>query len=325
MAFNTKVYTKSDFRTAASGGCSTGFDDNFTASRVMISNGSGKLLSSIVTSGELGFLTGVTSNIQNQINLASTGLIDTGRVSLITTTHIAEGSNLYFTNVRAVTAISGGASTIAGVDLTIGRVLISTAAGKVGISVVTSGELGFLSGVTSSIQTQLDSKVAKSTFGTTGDLIYASASGTPSALGISSSGKILTSNGTTPFWATDRRIMQQFVFDATIASGDRKAVFVIQEPYANKNLVFAHAAVLGSGTTGTLQIQIQRDRSGTLANMLSTVLSVDSMEYGSDTAASTYVINTSNDDVLVNDRLYGNIVGLHTTPASGLILTLGFE
>jgi hypothetical protein len=55
-------------------------------------------------------------------------------------------------------AITGGASTITSTDLTVSRALISNASGKVAISGTTSTELGYVSGVTSAIQTQLNSK-----------------------------------------------------------------------------------------------------------------------------------------------------------------------
>src|SRR5574343_1678799 len=50
-------------------------------------------------------------------------------------------------------AITGAASTITSSNLTAGRVMISDASGKVTVSVVTSTEVGYLSGVTSAIQT----------------------------------------------------------------------------------------------------------------------------------------------------------------------------
>lgn len=54
--------------------------------------------------------------------------------------------------------ITGAATTITSNNLTASRVLVSDANGKVADSSVTSTELGYLSGVTSSIQTQLNSK-----------------------------------------------------------------------------------------------------------------------------------------------------------------------
>lgn len=73
------------------------------------------------------------------------------------------------TNVTEVTnaltskqdKIVGGASTITNDNLTANRVLVSNGSGKVGVSEVTSTELGYLDGVTSNVQTQLDSKLSE--------------------------------------------------------------------------------------------------------------------------------------------------------------------
>ena len=70
------------------------------------------------------------------------------------------------------TTITGGASTIATADLTASRALISNSSGKVAVSTVTDTELGYLDGVTSSIQTQLDAK-------TSFDGAYSSLTGAP--------------------------------------------------------------------------------------------------------------------------------------------------
>lgn len=56
--------------------------------------------------------------------------------------------------------ITGGASTITSSNLTTNRALVSDASGKVAVSEVTSTELGYLDGVTSNIQTQLNSKLS---------------------------------------------------------------------------------------------------------------------------------------------------------------------
>ena len=76
---------------------------------------------------ELNYVDGVTSNIQTQLN---------GKQA----------------------SINGAASTITGSNLTTNRALISNGSGKVAVSDVTSTELGYLDGVTSNIQTQLNNK-----------------------------------------------------------------------------------------------------------------------------------------------------------------------
>lgn len=56
--------------------------------------------------------------------------------------------------------ITGAASTITDTDLSASVALVSDASGKVGESTTTATEIGYVSGVTSSIQTQLDGKQA---------------------------------------------------------------------------------------------------------------------------------------------------------------------
>ena len=69
-------------------------------------------------------------------------------------------------------------------------------------STVSATELGYLDGVTSAIQTQVDAKTAKATLTTTGDIYYASAANTPARLGIGSTGQLLTVASGIPSWAT---------------------------------------------------------------------------------------------------------------------------
>ena len=101
-----------------------------TASRALVSNSSGQLAVSSITSTELGYLDGVTSNIQTQLN---------GKAA---SSHTHTG-----------TQITG---------LTANRALVSNSSGQLAVSAVTSTELGYLDGVTSNIQTQLNGKATSS-------------------------------------------------------------------------------------------------------------------------------------------------------------------
>ena len=56
--------------------------------------------------------------------------------------------------------LSGAISTVSTSDLTANRALISNDSGKIDVSSVTSTQLGYVSGVTSAIQTQLNNKAA---------------------------------------------------------------------------------------------------------------------------------------------------------------------
>lgn len=79
-------------------------------------------------------------------------------VNTITSTNISNWNNKQDT-------ISGGATTIVTSNLTANRALVSDALGKVAVSTVTSTQLGYLSGVTSAIQTQLNDKINSSLIG----------------------------------------------------------------------------------------------------------------------------------------------------------------
>lgn len=74
------------------------------------------------------------------------------------------------------TTITGGATTITSNNLTASRALVSDSNGKVSASAVTSAELGYIDGVTSNVQDQIDGKVNKSGDTMTGTLTVGSAS-----------------------------------------------------------------------------------------------------------------------------------------------------
>lgn len=75
---------------------------------------------------------------------------------------ISEVTNLQSALDGKQATITGAATTIASSDLTENRALISNTSGKVAVSAVTSTELGYLDGVTSAIQSQLDGKALAS-------------------------------------------------------------------------------------------------------------------------------------------------------------------
>lgn len=96
------------------------------------------------TTTELNYIDGVTSAIQGQLD-----------------------------SKQAV--ITGGATTILTSNLTKNRALVSDSDGKVAVSAITSTELGYLDGVTSNIQTQINGKISNNVFtggGTSGTSGY---------------------------------------------------------------------------------------------------------------------------------------------------------
>lgn len=86
--------------------------------------------------------------------------------------------------------VTGAATTITGSNLTANRALVSNASGKVAVSDVTSTELGYLDGVTSAIQTQLNGKVP------TARTVNGKALSANITLGASDVGALSTAGGT---------------------------------------------------------------------------------------------------------------------------------
>ena len=144
------------------GGASTIVTTNLTASQALVSDANGKVAVSAVTATELGHLAGVTSSIQTQLSERSP-------------------------------TITGGASTIATANLIASRTLVSDANGKVAVSAVTATELGYLAGVSNSIQTQLNNKSASNHVHAASDITSGTLSVARGGTGTSN----LTGNGVT--------------------------------------------------------------------------------------------------------------------------------
>jgi hypothetical protein len=166
-AIQTQINAK---QPTITGAATTIISTDLTADRAVISNGSGKVDVSTVTSTELGYLSGVSSSVQTQIN---------GKEPTITTLPISKGgtnSSTALNNNRIMRSTTG--AIVEAAAITAARALISDADGIPTHSSVTSTELGYVSGVTSSIQTQLNdlgqvSKVAGETL-STNDYVYIS-------------------------------------------------------------------------------------------------------------------------------------------------------
>jgi hypothetical protein len=125
------IQTQIDSKQATiTGGATTITSSDLTASRALASNASGKVAVTSVTSTELGYVSGVTSAIQTQLDAKQP-------------------------------TITGSATTIDTESLTASRAVISNSSSKIAVSATTDTELGYLSGVTSAVQTQLDAKLAK--------------------------------------------------------------------------------------------------------------------------------------------------------------------
>ncbi len=179
------IQTQLNSKQATITGAATTIDDaNLTASRAVISNASGKVAVSGVTTTELDILDGLTAttaelNIMDGVTATTAELnIMDGVTATTAELNIMDGvtaTTAELNYVDGVTSaiqtqidskqatITGAATTIDDANLTASRAVISNASGKVAVSAVTSTEVGYLDGVTSAIQTQIDGKAANTT------------------------------------------------------------------------------------------------------------------------------------------------------------------
>ena len=135
------------------GGASTITDSNLTANRALISNGSGKVAVSAVTSTELVYLDGVTSNVQTQLD------------SKAASSHNHSASNvtsgtLSSDRLPTIPLSKGGtgATTASAALINLGITSTATELNVLDGITVSTTELNYVDGVTSNIQTQLNNK-----------------------------------------------------------------------------------------------------------------------------------------------------------------------
>ena len=134
---------------------STSFSTNTT---VNITWDSGSLSDEAITSVYVGILTNTNDSIPTGINAAKIG---GGNVSTTEYDYLNGVTSAVQTQLDAKQAtITGSATTIDTESLTANRAVISNSSQKVAVSDVTETELGYLDGVTSAVQTQMDTKAA---------------------------------------------------------------------------------------------------------------------------------------------------------------------
>ena len=105
---------------------------------------------------------------------------------------------------------------------------------------------------------------------------------------------------------------------------DGLAYFHVPAGMDGMDLVEVHAEVFTApvGSTATFEISLN----GASTQMLSTNITIDAGETGSDSAATAAVINASTDDVDTNDLIQINCTQVgSSTAGSGLLVTMGFR
>lgn len=155
------------YKAKLNGAVSNVLEDDFpTPNRAVVSNSQGKFAICDTTTEEINYVHWVTSSIQTQIDNKQDKLTTWWTLSwIIDTTEISQ-VRLGFKDVVTIpalaiwnyikTKITGAVSWLLETNLTANKALLSDGNGKIAVSSVTNTELWYVSGVTSSIQTQLN-------------------------------------------------------------------------------------------------------------------------------------------------------------------------
>lgn len=202
---------------------------SFTANRVLVTDSGGNPTASSITTTEVNRLSGVTSSVQTQLDnkqpldstLTALAAYNTNGLLTQTAADTFTGRTLTGTSNQVVISNGSGVSgnptfstpqdihtgasptfvteTLSG--LTASRAVVTDGSKVLTSSATTATELGYVNGVTSAIQTQIDSKMTNP-MTTGGDLIYGGSSGVPTRLANGTAGTYLRSNGGTsaPTW-----------------------------------------------------------------------------------------------------------------------------
>lgn len=210
-----------------------------TVSRAVVTDGSGFLAAATTTATEIGYVNGVTSAIQTQLNAKAP---------------------------LAAPTFSGTITTA----LTASRAVVTGASNELAAATTTSTEIGYVNGVTSAIQTQLDAKQLRSTLTTKGDLYVATASNTVARQGVGSNGQVLTADSTQTNgvkWAS--------------AGGGSGALFWLEDEFSpqgviqNKVQVYEYEAGLSQGLFAIIKVP-NSYQAGTQLNLRTTFYISDS-------------------------------------------------
>ena len=303
----SNVQTQLDSKQATiTGAATTIASSDLTASRALTSNSSGKVEVSAVTSTELGYLDGVSSNIQNQLNaISSSADINGGAID-----GAAIGANSPSTAVFT-TVNSTGATTLAS-----GGGVVNIA--STGEMTTVKGTLNVDEAVTLDNTLDVTGDTSVSTFDSTGATTLASGGG---VVNVASSGVMTTVKGTL-------NVDEAVTLDTTLDVSGALSI--------GGTTVTSTAAELNYVDGVTSNVQTQLDSKLSSSGNITTggnIIIPDSGNIGStsDTDAIT-IANSGNvtfgQDVTVNgdvvissdERLKSNIVSLGSTLSKLLLI-----
>jgi|694.fasta_scaffold33142_3 hypothetical protein len=188
--------------------------------------------------------TGITVTYED-----SDGTIDfvvADQFSTHSTSDLSEGTNLYYTTERAQDAVGEAVGTGLSYDDATGAISVNTTTIQARVTNVSDTEIGYLDGVTSAIQTQIDNKASLS-----GATFTGAVSGTSMTL----SGDLTVNGTTTIINSTAVNVNNQVIFEGATADAFETTLTTV-EPTADRSVSLPDA-------TGTI---VLADNTQTLSN-----------------------------------------------------------
>lgn len=187
-------------------------------------------------------------------------------------------------------------------------------------SAVTPTELGYVSGVTSAIQTQITAITfdALSPMTTEGDIIYGGSSGTGTRLGIGADGTVLKLSSGVPVWGTDST-GGTTAYEAITSTDTTDADNGIMSLSGASFTLTLHTAVGNSGQTMEILHQ------GLTASQVYTLATTSSQTIGG-IAGGSYIISTNGENLkIISDGSNWLILDHKTTTGwiAGTAITIG--
>jgi hypothetical protein len=174
--------------------------------------------------------TGITVTYED-----SDGTIDfvvADQFSTHTTSDLAEGTNLYYTTERAQDAVGEAVGTGLSYNDTTGAISVNTETIQARVANVTDVEIGYLDGVTSAIQTQIDAK---------SPLTSPTFTGTVSAADLTLSGNLTVNGTTTTVNSTAVNVNNQVIFEGATADAFETTLTTV-EPTADRSVSLPDAS-----------------------------------------------------------------------------------
>lgn len=186
-----------------------------------------KMTNPMSTEGDIIYNNALLEPTRLAIGLANEVLVTDGSIpgwSKIADANVAAGAAIALNKLAALTA---------------SRAMVTDGSGVASVSAVTDTELGYVSGVTSAIQTQISAK-QDDVITTRGDLVVGNATPAESRLPVGAANYVLKSDGTDPAWGE--------ILNANIGAGAAVALSKLAAVTASRALVSDGSGEISAAT-----------------------------------------------------------------------------